>query len=243
MAVIPAALIQFDAVPEQAEKNLRRMTELATTAAGDGARWIVFHECTVHDYAPDVARCGEHVPEGRSTQQMLELARKLDSMISFGLVETERTRYFISQVFVGPRGLIHRYRKTWLWREPGDEGYRDEWSRFDTGTGPEIFDIDGVRATCFICADGEAPRCIQRAKQLAPRVIFYPNNRARLPDFPVFGNRAREIGAPMLVTTRVGRSWVHDCMGGCVAYAADGTVLAKANREGREEVLHLELNI
>jgi predicted amidohydrolase len=100
-----------------------------------------------------------------------------------------------------------------------------------------LFQIDGVQATCFICADGEAPQCIQRAAQLRPEVVFYPNNRANLPAFEVFGERAKAIGAPMLVTNRIGSSWVHHAVGGCVVYSRHGEVLAKANREGKVEIL------
>ena len=155
----------------------------------------------------------------------------------------EDGRYCITQVFVGPSGFLYRYRKTWLWRDEGDAGYRNEWARYDPGTGPELFDIDGVRATCCICADGEAPRCIDRAAALKPDVVFYPNNRGGLPELPEFAEHARRIGAPMLVTNRVGMSWEHACQGGCVAYAADGRVLAAANRDGCEEILRVDLEL
>jgi predicted amidohydrolase len=74
-------------------------------------------------------------------------------------------------------------------------------------------------------------------------LVFYPNNRSNLPAFEVFGHRARTIRAPMLVTNRVGESWVHATKGGCVAYSAQGEVLAKANREGKEEILHVALEV
>jgi predicted amidohydrolase len=168
---------------------------------------------------------------------MVAAARAHGCSISFGLSEKARGRYHISQVFVGAGGMVHRYRKSWLWREPDDGGYRNEWARYDPGEGPELFELDGVRATCFICADGEAERCIARARALRPQVVFYPNNRSALPDFEVFGRRARTIGAPMLVTNRVGSSWGHECSGGCVVYSARGEVLARANRSGQEEIL------
>jgi predicted amidohydrolase len=47
----------------------------------------------------------------------------------------------------------------------------------------------------------------------------------------------------MLVTNRTGLSWVHDCQGGNVVYSATGEVLAKANREGREEILIHDLEV
>lgn len=240
---IPVALVQFDAVPEQPGRNVDEMERLAAQAVASGARWIMFHEGTLCDYTPRLKDLAESVPRGRATKRIADLARRLRCFLSFGLSEQASGRYFISQVFVGPRGFVYCYRKTWLWREPGDEGYRNEWARYDPGTGPEIFYLDGVRATCFICADGEASRCVERAAGLRPDIVFYPNNRAALPDFPVFGARARAIGAPMLVTNRTGRSWVHQCRGGCAVFGADGAVLAKANRVGKEEVLLYTLEL
>ena len=83
----------------------------------------------------------------------------------------------------------------------------------------------------------ELPRRVARAAEFKPDVVFYPNNRVTLPAFEVFGARAKVIGAPMLVTNRVGRSWAHDCHGRCVVYSPRGQVLVKANGEGREEIL------
>lgn len=237
------ALVQFDAVPEQPERNLKEMERLARQAVKQGARLVMFHEGTLTDYTPRLKELGERVPDGPACQRMASLAKQLCCFISFGLSEREGDRFYITQVFFGPEGLVHRYRKTWLWREEKDGGYRNEHARYDPGTGPERFTIDGIVATCFICADGEAPRCIERAKGLRPQLVFFPNNRGGLPDFPVFGARAKEIGAPMLVTNRVGQSWTHPCKGGCVAFDAEGNVLAKANREGREEVLMVDVAI
>jgi predicted amidohydrolase len=238
---ISIALIQFDAVPEHVDDNLAKMEALIEEARRGGARWIMFHEGTVCDYTPRVGELAEAVPAGKSTLRMARLSRRQGCYISFGLSETERGRYYITQVFVGPKGFLYRYRKTWLWRESSDKGYRNEWARYDPGTGPGLFKIDGIVASCFICADGDSPRCIQRLAALHPEVVFYPNNRGALPPFDAFGRQAQRIGAPMLVTNRTGASWVHQCQGGSVLFAADGTVLAQANRDGRQEILHCKL--
>ncbi len=244
MAVIPVALIQFDTVPEDVAGNLQRLESLAEAAVASGAQWVMFHELCVCDYTPKVAELAEMIPEGKCTQQMLQLAGRLDCIISFSLPEHREGRFHIAQVFVGPEGLIYTYRKTWIWHDVEEHGrsYRDEWRFYDPGTGPELFEIDGIKATCFICADGEAPRCITRAAELKPQLTFYPNNRADLP-FEVFAERARFIGAPMLVTNRVGRSWVYRCTGGCIAYSASGEVIARANVDGNEEILMVPLQI
>ena len=243
MKQIRVALVQFDAWPEAVEQNLSKMAALAREAARGKARWIMFHEGTVCDYTPRLTDLAELLPGGPSTQSMMDLAEELNCFVSFGLSETDGERYFMSQVFVGPAGFIYRYRKSWLWLEPDDRGYRNEWARYDPGTGPELFEFDGVRATCFICADGEASRCIERARAMRPDVVFYPNNRRALPEFDVLGQDARTIDAPMLVTNRTGMSWVNYTTGGCVVYSSDGEVLAKANREGREEILIHDLDV
>jgi len=177
---VRVALIQFDAVPEQVEQNRARMDRLARQAAAQGARWIMFHEGTVCDYTDKLDQFAEIVPEGPTTKQMLALAMELDVCLSFGLSERDGERFHITQVFVGPAGLIHRYRKTWLWRSPEDQGFRNEWSRYDPGEGPELFEIDGLRAACFICADGNSQRCLDRICELHPQVVFHPNNRKSL---------------------------------------------------------------
>ena len=238
---LKVALVQFDSKPEKPKPNLTKMSGLARSAAAAGARLIMFHEGTLTGYSPRLAEVAQRVPEGPACRRMGRLAQQLNAYLSFGLSEVDGDRYYISQVFMAPHGFLCCYRKTWLWREPSDDGYRNEHARYDPGPGPKLFEIAGLRATCFICADGEAPRCIERARALKPELVFYPNNRSALPDFPVFGKRAKRIGAPMLVTNRVGRSWSQQCAGGCVVYAKDGAVLAAANREGREEVLHYRL--
>jgi predicted amidohydrolase len=241
---IPIALVQFDAVPEQVDRNLREMERLAEQAAKSGARWVMFHEGTVCDYTPRLREFAEQVPEGKCTQWVTKMASRLNCFISFGLSETRADRFHISQVFVGPQGFLYRYRKTWIWHDPKDEGYRDEWVRYDPGMGPEIFQFDGLRATCFICADGLARRCIDRAAELRPQLVFYPNNRSSLYAYgPDLGQLAKMFGAPLLVSNRVGISWFEKCEGGCVVYGSHGEVLAKANCEGKEEILLCNLEI
>jgi len=234
---IPVALVQFDAIAEQVERNLQEIERLASQAVNSGARWVMFHEDSLCDYTPRVKELSEPVPAGPSVRRMERLAHRLNCYISFGMSESDRDRYYITQVFVGPEGFVYRYRKTWLWLTWDDSRYRNEWVRYDPGTGPEAFMINGIKATCFICADGDAPRCTERAATLKPEVVFYPNNRERLPGTDYFGARAHMIKAPMLVTNRVGRSWWAPCNGGSGVYGADGQLLAEANREGKEEIL------
>ena len=240
---IRVALVQFDAVPGEAERNLDEMERLVREAAKGGARIIVFHEATLTDYTADLEKHAQAVPDGPAAKRLIALAGVLDCYISFGLSEKADERYHITQAFVGPEGLIHRYRKTWLWFDHTDGGYRNEWARYDPGQGPELFTIAGISAACIICADGVAARAVERLRLLGPQLVFYPNNRVSLPGFSQIGSMAATIGAPVLVTNRIGKSGDYPCIGGTVVYGGDGEVLAESNRSGREEILYHDLAV
>ncbi len=237
------ALVQFDAVPEKPALNLGNMERLTKEALDAGAKWIVFHESTLADYTPKLSRFAEPVPSGRATERMSSLARAGDCFLSFGLSEIDSGHYYITQVFVGPEGYIYHYRKTWLCKKDTDEGYRNEWERYDPGTGPELFDLDGIQATCFVCSDGSAARCIQRAAMLNPQVVFHPHNVRFGVNPESLVEEAMAINSPVLLVNRVGRSWTHDSPGGCAVIAATGEILIRSNMEGREEILVYELEI
>jgi predicted amidohydrolase len=246
---VKIGVAQFDAVPERVAENLQTMARLTRQAAGEGARWVLFHESSAMDYTPRLGELAEAVPDGRSTRFMAAVARETGTFIGFGLSERAGDRFHIAHVFVGPQGYVHHYRKTWLWYLPDDRagswlgGFRDEWARYDPGTGPESFEIDGVRAACFICADGNSERCLDRISRLRAEVVFWPNNRSSLSEPEVYRTRARRFGAPLLVANRIGKSWVRETTGGALICAADGSILGQANREGREEVVVRELRI
>lgn len=237
------AIIQFDAVAEENERNVTEIERLSREAAAKGCEIIMFHESSVTDYVSDMEKYSEYVPEGPSCKKVEALAKELNTYICFGLSEkTEDRHYYITYVFTGPEGFIYRYRKTWIWRDPPDKGYRNEWARYDVGDGPEIFNLAGLRATCFICADGEAPRCIQRASLLKPDIVFYPNNRSSPSDSSEHDTKAARIGATTLVANRVGKSWQHDCKGGCIVFSPSGAVLAKTATT-EEEILIYDLSL
>ncbi len=239
---IRVALVQFDAKPGEVQENLDAMERLARQAIDNRARWVMFHELATTDYMDDMTKFAESIPSGPSCKRMESLAKELGCYLSFGMPEKNGDRLHITQVFFGPQGFLYSYRKTWLCKDPEDGGYRNEWARYNPGTGPELFQIDGIRATCFICADATAPRCIEQARALKPDLVFFPVNRGAR-NFQEYPDLIAQIGAPTLVVNRVGKSYARDCAGGSAVYGADGQVVAQANRVHQEEILYHDLSI
>jgi hypothetical protein len=62
--IIPVAVIQFDAVSGQVDRNLREMERLSAAAAQAGARWILFHELTTCDYVEKAESVVDPFPMG-----------------------------------------------------------------------------------------------------------------------------------------------------------------------------------
>ena len=139
---IPIALIQFESQPGRSHANHESINKLTRHAVKNGARWVLFHELSLTDHT-----AVESVPSGPMCRKMIELAKELNCFISFGVAERDGQKVYITQVFVGPKRFIYRYRKTWLWEPLG------EWRWYDPGTGPEQFTIDVIVVTCLICSD------------------------------------------------------------------------------------------
>jgi predicted amidohydrolase len=238
------AIAQFDAIPEQNERNVREVERLARKAAAQGAEIILFHENCITDYVSDVEKHSELVPDGPSCRRLEALAKELQMYICFGVSEKTRDHfYYITHVFMGPQGFVYKYRKTWICRFRTDDGFRNEWIRYDCGQGPELFDLGGFRATCFICSDGAAPRCLERAARLNPDIVFYPINTANsaLKNKKIL-ERAAAVRAPMLVANRIGHSWMWDCQGGCMVIGPDGSILAKTDSVASEQIVFYDLS-
>ena len=239
------ACVQIDSVAEKNQQNVKKIEKFTRAAASQGAEIIIFHEGTVTDYVRDIEKYSEYVPDGPSCKKLEALAKELKVYLSFGLSEKTRDKkYYITQVFMGPKGFVYKYRKTWLWKADDDTGYRNEWAKYDVGDGPEIFYLGNLKATCFICSDGDAPRCIDRAKLLEPEIVFYPNNRSSyLGGRKAFAEKAVYINAPMLITNRVGKSWAYSCKGGCAVIDSTGKILAETKPEDKEKILFYDLSI
>lgn len=115
---IKLALAQISSKRESKNENLLKIEKLTIKAKQQGADLIIFPELSLTGYVvlDQVYELAETIP-GPSTQKVEALAKKTGTHIIFGMPElSEKTQatVFNTAVFVGPQGLIGKYRKMYL---------------------------------------------------------------------------------------------------------------------------------
>src|SRR5208283_4227238 len=115
---IKVALAQISSKREDKEANFQKIEKLTVKAKEQGAQLAIFPEMSltgyvVHDQCYELA---ETIP-GPTVKRVEVLAEKTGMHLIFGMPElSEKTKatLFNTAVFVGPKGLIGKYRKMYL---------------------------------------------------------------------------------------------------------------------------------
>ena len=88
----------------------------------------------------------ENIPNGYTTQKMIQISQTTGISFVFGLAEIENAKLYNSAVVVSPEGYVGKYRKAHLffkeklWFEKGDSEF-------------PIFEINGVKIGVMVCFD------------------------------------------------------------------------------------------
>jgi predicted amidohydrolase len=115
---IKLALAQISSKRENKEANLQKIEALTFKAKEQGADLAIFPELSLTGYVvrDQVYELAETIP-GPTVEKVEALAKKTGIHVIFGMPElSEKTRatVFNTAVFVGPKGLIGKYRKMYL---------------------------------------------------------------------------------------------------------------------------------
>ena len=116
---IRCGAVQFTHRPSDKAYNLERIRTIAAEAANAGVQLVVFPEMCITGYwhvigmsRADITALAECVPEGPSTQALVQLARQHGMVIGAGLIEADASgdRFYNSYVLVEPDGrhVVHR---------------------------------------------------------------------------------------------------------------------------------------
>jgi len=245
-----AAVLQLDTIPGEVNGNIHKAMTWARLAFEQGARFVLFHEGVTGDYARDPLPASRTL-DSAEVYGFIALARRYEGFVGLGLNELFEGKSCLSTVFLGPDGVEAVYRKTYLWPHVKIDGYTDRYDgyrhermKLAPGTGTAVFRVGKWRVGALICADGIREEAWARLAADRPDFVCYQNNRTSLRYGDVdYAARARECNAPLLVANRVGFSHCHWTPGDSMIIGSDGTVLAQANDQGREEIITAELPV
>jgi len=150
---------------EDKDANIQTFFSYMEEAAAGGAHLIVFPEIALQQnpgwgtsaYKPNqeeldyVRNTAEEIP-GDSTQRILEKAKELNIYVVFGMTEVspDDDSLYNSSVFLGPDGIIGKYRKINLWDASLGGNEHLSWSR---GKETGVFDSPIGKVGLVICAD------------------------------------------------------------------------------------------
>jgi predicted amidohydrolase len=115
---IKLALAQISSKRENKKENLRKIEEVTKKAREEATDLVIFPELSLTGYVvhDQIYELAETIP-GPSTKRIEELAEETGAHIIFGMPElSEKTEatIFNTAVFVGPKGIIGKYRKMYL---------------------------------------------------------------------------------------------------------------------------------
>ncbi|MBN1503781.1 MAG: acyltransferase [Candidatus Eisenbacteria bacterium] len=121
----------------------------------------------------ELAALAEPIPSGPTTRALLEFCRAEDCAVVAGIAEVSgrgsARKYFNSAVFLGPRGLLGRYRKTHLfnlekkWFDAGDSGF-------------SVSVFRGARIGVMICFDWVYPEVVRILALKGADIVCHPSN-------------------------------------------------------------------
>lgn len=143
------ASVQFEPKLHDVENNLNVAKQMAFEAAGKGAKLVVLPELCTSGYVlnnkREASNCAQY-KNGYQTEAFIPIARRFNTHIVFGYVETCNGNLYNSAAVVGPRGLVTNVQKHNLW------GSDNLWAESADSIHPVIVTEAG-RLGVLICRD------------------------------------------------------------------------------------------
>jgi predicted amidohydrolase len=237
---IKLALCQISSKRENKEANLQKIEKLTLKAKQQGADLAIFPELSLTGYVvlDQVYELAETIP-GPTTTKVEALAKKTGMHIIFGMPElSEKTQgtIFNTAVFVGPQGLIGKYRKMYL---PTHSVF-EEKRYFRPGYEPAAFQTDLGNIGLTICYDVFFPEVFRltRLKGAQLMVCISASPAVRRNYFEILTSaRALENTAYLAYVNLTGVEDGLQFWGGSRLVAPTGDVVAKAKYDEEDFVV------
>lgn len=213
--MIRSATVQFNHRPGDKAYNLGRIRDFCKQAAEEQVQIIAFPEMCITGYwhvnkldRQQIVELAEAVPDGKSTQALIELSRTYNLTIGAGLIEAAGDDLYNTYVVAEPDGTLYFHRKLHCFISPHMSS-GDTYTVFDSQWGCKIgvlicWDnnlVENVRATALLGADilmaphqtgGTASRSPEALGRIDPQVWLNRHNDPDLLRSEVNGRKGRE---------------------------------------------------
>jgi predicted amidohydrolase len=237
---IKLALAQISSKRENKKANLQKIEKFTIKAKEQGANLVIFPELSLTGYVlhDQVYELAEAIL-GPSTKKVEELAKKTGMHIIFGMPElSEKTEatIFNTAVFVGPTGIIGKFRKMYL---PTHSVF-EEKRYFRPGYQTAVFNTHVGNVGLFICYDIFFPEVcrLTRLKGAELMVCISASPAVRRNYFEIFtAARALENTAFLAYVNLAGVEDGLQFWGGSRLVSPTGDVLAKAKYDEEDLVV------
>lgn len=237
---IKLALAQLSCRRENKEENLRKIEKLTHKAKEQGADLVIFPELSLTGYVvrDQFYELAETIP-GPTVEKVEALAKNTSMYVIFGMPElSDKTQatVFNTAVFVGPKGLIGKYRKMYL---PTHSVF-EEKRYFRPGYQTAAFQTDLGNIGLCICYDIFFPELLRltRLKGAQLIVCISASPAVRRSYFEVLTSaRAIENTAFVAYVNLAGIQDGLQFWGGSRLVSPTGDVLAKAKYDEEDFVM------
>lgn len=231
---IRLALAQISSKRENKKENLQKIEEFTIKAKEQAADLVIFPELSLTGYVvrDQIYELAETIP-GPSTKRIEDMAKKTGMHIIFGMPElSEKTKatIFNTAVFVGPKGVIGKYRKMYL---PTHSVF-EEKRYFRPGYQTAAFDTELGNIGLCICYDLFFPEVcrLTRLKGAELIVSISASPAVRRSYFEILtAARALENTVFLAYVNLVGVEDGLQFWGGSRLVSPTGDVLAKAKND------------
>jgi predicted amidohydrolase len=229
------------------EENTAKCLELIEAAAKNDCQLLIFPECSLTGYCFSSLDEGLNVAEpipGPSTNEVLSLCKELGVYTVLGLLEVDQNRCYNALAFLGPNGIVGKYRKIHLpylgmdrFVTSGDQPYK-------------VYTTDLGKIGLSICFDVRFPESARVMALMGAELIALPTNwpqKAEAVPKYVINARAYENRVNYVAVNRVGvergfrfigRSKIVDYTGKTLKEASavkEETICAQLDLEGSRE--------
>ncbi|MHA7285526.1 nitrilase family protein [Arthrobacter sp. MDT3-44] len=171
-STLRAAVVQFEAVPDDVAANLETVRNLSRRAAADGVQIIVFPELCLLGYWHLTRQPAHRLRElaqrrdGAAVTEVQRLAGELGLGIGVGFLEAEGDHLYNSYAVCLPDGSVHVHRKL----------HAFEHEAISSGDSYTVFDTPwGVRMGILICWDNNLVENVRAVALLGATVLLAPH--------------------------------------------------------------------